>query len=232
MISSPFWDEPRLPEFNHSPVSSAGHAMRASFGPKRPGSSVIVSLGRAFISASYAFPTLSSSIRSFFRATHNYTFCRRGFPHQRRACSVASNASPSREEDVYVFEIDLEDFEHYTIGGYHPTKIEDTFHRDRYQVVHKLGFGGYSTIWLARVKHLQRYVSLKILVAGDNPQPPSIYRRYSETLTVARNRVYSKQGCRRSFRVNCTTPYYVGGRHGLKGGEYSADRPLTPIFQR
>ena len=106
----------------------------------------------------------------------------------------------------------------YTIRSYHPTKIGDTFHRDRYQVVHKLGFGGYSTIWLARVKHLQRYVSLKILVAGDNPQPPSIYRRYSETLTVARHRVYSKQGCRRSFRVNCTTPYYVGGRHQLKSG--------------
>ncbi|KAI0915065.1 kinase domain-containing protein [Ustulina deusta] len=35
-------------------------------------------------------------------------------------------------------------------------------------VVHKLGFGGYSTIWLARDKHLQRYVSLKILVAGKS----------------------------------------------------------------
>ena len=105
---------------------------------------------------------------------------------------MASNASTSREEDVYVSEIDLEVFENYTIEGYHPTKIGDTFHRDRYQVVHKLGFGGYSTIWLARVKHLQRYVSLKILVAGNNPQPPPIYRRYSEAPPVGRQCILSK----------------------------------------
>ncbi|RYC60332.1 hypothetical protein CHU98_g5878 [Xylaria longipes] len=74
----------------------------------------------------------------------------------------------SHEDDVYVPEIDLEDFEDYTIGGYHPTKIGDTFHHDRYEVVHKLGFGGYSTIWLARDKYLQRYVSLKIPVAGES----------------------------------------------------------------
>ncbi|KAI1122750.1 kinase domain-containing protein [Nemania abortiva] len=71
-------------------------------------------------------------------------------------------------ENVYFPEIDLEDFEEYTIGGYHPTRIGDTFHHGRYEVVHKLGWGGYSTIWLARDKHLQRYVSLKILVAGES----------------------------------------------------------------
>ena len=81
---------------------------------------------------------------------------------------MASNASPLHEEDVYVPEIDLENFEDYTIGGYHPTKIGDTFHHNRYEVVHKLGFGGYSTIWLARDKHQQRYVWLKILVAGES----------------------------------------------------------------
>lgn len=81
---------------------------------------------------------------------------------------MASNASPSHEEDVYVPEIDLEDFEGYTVGGYHPIKIGDTFHHSRHEVVHKLGFGGYSTIWLTRDKHLQRYVSLKILVAGES----------------------------------------------------------------
>ncbi|KAJ8126402.1 hypothetical protein O1611_g7237 [Lasiodiplodia mahajangana] len=81
---------------------------------------------------------------------------------------MASNTSPLHEEGVYVPEIDLEDFESYTVGGYHPTKIGDTFHHSRYEVVHKFGFGGYSTVWLARDKHLQRYVSLKILVAEES----------------------------------------------------------------
>lgn len=33
--------------------------------------------------------------------------------------------------------------------GYHPTLIGDTLN-GRYTVVHKLGFGGYPTIWLAQ----------------------------------------------------------------------------------
>ena len=83
---------------------------------------------------------------------------------------MSDNAfSPSREQ-IYVPEIDLEDFEDYTSGGYHPTIIGETFHNGRYEVVHKLGFGGYSTVWLARDKDLQRYVSLKILVAYESPK--------------------------------------------------------------
>ncbi|KAL2018659.1 hypothetical protein VTK56DRAFT_494 [Thermocarpiscus australiensis] len=61
----------------------------------------------------------------------------------------------------------LENLEGYCVGGYHPTVIGDTFHQCRYEVVHKLGFGGYSTIWLAQDKQLHRYVSLKILVADE-----------------------------------------------------------------
>ena len=32
-------------------------------------------------------------------------------------------------------------------GGYHPVKIGDTFH-NRYQVLRKLGWGHFSTVWL------------------------------------------------------------------------------------
>ncbi|KFH45684.1 SRSF protein kinase-like protein [Hapsidospora chrysogenum ATCC 11550] len=60
---------------------------------------------------------------------------------------------------VYVPEVDLEDFEDYAIG--------DTLQDGRYEVIHKLGYGGYSTIWLARDNRWQRYVSLKVLVASE-----------------------------------------------------------------
>lgn len=69
---------------------------------------------------------------------------------------------------VYIPEVDLEDFEDYTTGGFHPVVIGDTFQDGRYEVVHKLGFGGYSTIWLAQDNRLQRYVSLKVLVASES----------------------------------------------------------------
>ncbi|KAJ6081401.1 kinase domain-containing protein [Penicillium canescens] len=68
-------------------------------------------------------------------------------------------------EDIYHPEVDVEYFEDYVPGGYHPTLIGDTFCSGRYTVVHKLGFGGYSTIWLARDQQRGRYVSLKILTA-------------------------------------------------------------------
>jgi len=77
---------------------------------------------------------------------------------------MANNTNPWPER-VYVSDIEVENLEEYRIGGYHPTVIGDTFHEGRYEVVHKLGFGGYSTIWLARDRHLQRYVSLKIMIA-------------------------------------------------------------------
>jgi serine/threonine protein kinase len=76
-----------------------------------------------------------------------------------------TGASPVTKR-TYHPEADVEDLEGYTPGGYHPTLIGDSFCSDRYIVVHKLGFGGYSTIWLALDQRLQRYVSLKILVAG------------------------------------------------------------------
>ncbi|KFY91104.1 hypothetical protein V498_05693 [Pseudogymnoascus sp. VKM F-4517 (FW-2822)] len=107
-------------------------------------------------------PQLCHSPHSFSCTTPS----QKRFPH-RHSYSISSNASPLYE-DVYIPEVDLEDFEDYTLGGYHPTVIGDQFHNGRYEVVHKLGFGGYSTIWLAQDKHLQRYVSLEILVATES----------------------------------------------------------------
>lgn len=81
---------------------------------------------------------------------------------------MSSHTSPPLHEDVYIPEVDLENFEDYAVGGFHPTVIGDTFHNGRYEVAHKLGFGGFSTVWLARDNHLERYVSLKIMVAHES----------------------------------------------------------------
>ncbi len=54
---------------------------------------------------------------------------------------------------------------YYRPGGYHPVHLGDTFHDDTYQVVHKLGYGQYSTVWLVEDRKRGRYASLKILTA-------------------------------------------------------------------
>ena len=45
---------------------------------------------------------------------------------------------------------DEEDWEDYVKGGYHPVHIGDTFSDGRYTVVRKLGWGHFSTVWLAK----------------------------------------------------------------------------------
>ena len=43
-----------------------------------------------------------------------------------------------------------ENFLHYRPGGFHPVALGDTLKDGRYQIQHKLGYGGFSTVWVAR----------------------------------------------------------------------------------
>ena len=43
----------------------------------------------------------------------------------------------------------------YRPGGYHPVHLGDVYH-ERYKVLHKLGFGSYSTVWIARDLELEQ----------------------------------------------------------------------------
>ncbi|KAF5976316.1 kinase domain-containing protein [Fusarium coicis] len=47
-------------------------------------------------------------------------------------------------------------------GGYHPVQINDMLHHDRYQIVHKLGHGTFSTAWLALDRVSSTYVAVKV----------------------------------------------------------------------
>ncbi|KAF3860024.1 hypothetical protein F7725_000279, partial [Dissostichus mawsoni] len=60
---------------------------------------------------------------------------------------------------------DSEDPGEYCYGGYHPVHIGDTFNR-RYQVVSKLGWGYFSTVWLCQDLRLGRSVAVKVLKSG------------------------------------------------------------------
>lgn len=52
--------------------------------------------------------------------------------------------------------------EDYRRGGYHAVRIGDTFSSGRYVVQSKLGWGHFSTVWLAWDSHHSRYVALKV----------------------------------------------------------------------
>lgn len=59
---------------------------------------------------------------------------------------------------------DVENIEGYQVGGYHPITIGDRF-GGQYIIIHKLGYGGFGTVWLARDTEKQRFVALKIIMA-------------------------------------------------------------------
>ncbi|CAI9105512.1 OLC1v1004443C1 [Oldenlandia corymbosa var. corymbosa] len=52
--------------------------------------------------------------------------------------------------------------EDYRRGGYHAVRIGDTFKHGRYVVQSKLGWGHFSTVWLAWDTQKSRYVALKV----------------------------------------------------------------------
>ncbi|KAM6536459.1 hypothetical protein FALCPG4_002463 [Fusarium falciforme] len=63
---------------------------------------------------------------------------------------------------------DTEDVERYEPGGFHPVHLGDKFDKGRYRVAHKLGAGGFSTVWLARDLVESSWVALKIVLAEES----------------------------------------------------------------
>lgn len=61
-------------------------------------------------------------------------------------------------------ESEHEDVQKYKYGGYHPVEIGDKI--AQYTVLHKLGSGGFATVWLVQSDQDSRYYALKILCAG------------------------------------------------------------------
>src|ERR1700722_11517537 len=62
----------------------------------------------------------------------------------------------------------VENLEKYEPGGLHPTHLGEVYDNGRYKIVHKLGFGHLSTVWLAHDLQCKRYVALKIVAAKDS----------------------------------------------------------------
>lgn len=62
-----------------------------------------------------------------------------------------------------------ENIDDYRPGGYHPVFIGDTYGRENeYLIARKLGWGHFSTVWLAWDEKNQRHVAIKIVRSSSN----------------------------------------------------------------
>lgn len=76
--------------------------------------------------------------------------------------------SPSSEiGPKYEYIEDCESLERYCPGGFYPIKLGDHLCDGRYSIVHNLGFGGSSTVWLASDQKRQELVAIKIKTADS-----------------------------------------------------------------
>lgn len=63
---------------------------------------------------------------------------------------------PQMDQFLYSCTIDAEPLHHYAKGGYHPVTLGGFLADERYKILHKLGWGGYSTVWAARDERLYK----------------------------------------------------------------------------
>lgn len=67
-----------------------------------------------------------------------------------------------------------EDMNDYKKGGYHPAFIGEEYNNGKYILVRKLGWGYFSTVWLAKDLKLNKHVAMKIIKSAKNYRETAI----------------------------------------------------------
>nr|XP_057911327.1 SRSF protein kinase 1b isoform X2 [Doryrhamphus excisus] len=82
--------------------------------------------------------------------------------------SQADSPGPDQDEEILGSDDDeQEDPGDYCKGGYHHVKIGDLFNK-RYHVIRKLGWGHFSTVWLAWDIQEKRFVAMKVVKSAEH----------------------------------------------------------------
>ncbi|KJK67857.1 Eukaryotic elongation factor 5A hypusine DNA-binding OB fold [Aspergillus parasiticus SU-1] len=108
----------------------------------------------------------SSSPPSYHLRKFNLRFTQLSFTSSYSSTALSHTEDTRTRHYEYNWIDGAESLEKYKPGGYHPIMIGDMLH-GRYHIVDKLGFGGYSTVWLARDTRLEQYVAVKVCIAGS-----------------------------------------------------------------
>ncbi|XP_051956967.1 SRSF protein kinase 1b isoform X2 [Xyrauchen texanus] len=89
-------------------------------------------------------------------------------PHPRGATQQPDSSLQEQDEEILGSDDEeQEDPNDYCKGGYHHVKIGDLFN-GRYHVIRKLGWGHFSTVWLAWDTQGKRFVAMKVVKSAEH----------------------------------------------------------------
>ncbi|KAJ5594829.1 kinase-like domain-containing protein [Penicillium hispanicum] len=96
----------------------------------------------------------------------------------------------------------------YSQDLFYPVKIGEVF-QSRYQVIGKLGFGGYSTVWLCRDLIGHQYVTLKVFERGssEGKREVEVYDRLN-ACTASHDGAILVRKALDSFQINSAEGFY------------------------
>ncbi|XP_019716383.1 SRSF protein kinase 1a isoform X1 [Hippocampus comes] len=91
--------------------------------------------------------------------------------HPRSRQQAQHEASPQEPEEPEEIlgsdDEEQEDPNDYCKGGYHHVKVGDLYN-GKYHVIRKLGWGHFSTVWLARDIQMKRFVAMKVVKSAEH----------------------------------------------------------------
>lgn len=131
-----------------------------------------------------------------------------------------TRATLSSQAEMVAFDPKAEEcVSEYRIGGYHPVKIGDQYvsGNSRYQVLRKLGWGHFSTVWLCIDNNSGQYVALKIVKLGKNYTEAA--KDEIAILHTLQGEEYDEDDCDCEFRdthlVKLLDDFEIKGPNGL-----------------
>nr|XP_054504882.1 SRSF protein kinase 1 isoform X5 [Agelaius phoeniceus] len=109
-----------------------------------------------------------AALSALFSAAHGSLSTERPDTQHRSLAAQSESDLPEQEEEILGSDDDeQEDPNDYCKGGYHLVKIGDLFN-GRYHVIRKLGWGHFSTVWLAWDIQGRRFVAMKVVKSAEH----------------------------------------------------------------
>ena len=139
-----------------------------SSGSSSPGGTLLAPTGTVLGGVALPTPSGKKKKRNRTNTTNGPTQRKKKGRGQRKPGRVPSKPDDYRSsEDENESDAEDEGRSAYRKGGYHPVQVGDVF-RGTYEILCKLGWGHFSTVWLAQDRLHMRFVAVKIVKSAPH----------------------------------------------------------------